>query len=287
VKVEKVSGENQVIYFDGWRHLAASIQAFRTTCELSTQFARINQVFWDTAPIESFARRIVKDLLVFGADNRHQLPIPVTELIDSFKLRFSKLESQTWNGNLTQSVSIEILSLETEISYLLADSEQHLRVLSERAFQHLQRSISADPEIREKWLRAFEIGEVACERLGSLHLLSFGIFGFKVDGVGARTDLLLPERPIGREEAAFSEGLVLTEWKLARKASDAAKQFQNAMHQAEQYVDGVLAGVELRRYRYLVVVSKQQLAVPPDGKRDGVVYRNINIAVDPETPSRS
>ena len=274
-------------YLEAWRQLAASIQAFRTACELSTQFARINQVAWDTAPIGSFARRIVKALLVFGADNRHQLPLPVTQLVDSYKSRFSALESPPWSGNLTQTVCIEILSLETEISYLLSDSEQHLRVLSERAFQHLQRSIAADPEIRAKWLRAFGMGEVACERLGSLHLLSFGIFGFKVDGAGARTDLLFPERPIGREEAAFSEGLVLTEWKLARTASDAAELFRNAMHQAEQYADGILAGVELRRHRYLVVVSEHQVAVPLDGASGGVVYRNINIAVDPKTPSKS
>src|ERR1700722_9028346 len=38
-------------------------------------------------------------------------------------------------------------------------------------------------------------GSVACERLGAVHLLWHGIFAFKVDGSGARTDLIAPEQP--------------------------------------------------------------------------------------------
>jgi hypothetical protein len=47
-----------------------------------------------------------------------------------------------------------------------------------------------------------------------------------------------------------------------------------------------LAGTELKRYRYAILVSKKNIAVPDDMVIKGIVYRHINVAVDPSTSSQ-
>ncbi|HIJ44324.1 MAG: hypothetical protein QF511_00225 [Rhodospirillales bacterium] len=81
-------------------------------------------------------------------------------------------------------------AFETEISFILSDVQEVIRARSERAFAHLQRSVVVDQAFREKWIAAFKKGEVACEKLGTVHLLLHGIWAFKVDAAGARTDLV-------------------------------------------------------------------------------------------------
>jgi hypothetical protein len=78
----------------------------------------------------------------------------------------------------------------------LSDVQESIRTYSERAFAHLQRSIVADEEIQRKWLCAFGKGEVACEKLGGVDLLSHGIWAFKVDARGARTDLVFQDSDV-------------------------------------------------------------------------------------------
>jgi hypothetical protein len=51
----------------------------------------------------------------------------------------------------------------------------------------------ADSSIRQKWRNAFDEGEVACEKLGGVHLLLHGIWAFKVHTPEERTDLVLQE----------------------------------------------------------------------------------------------
>jgi hypothetical protein len=84
----------------------------------------------------------------------------------------------------------------------------------------------------------------------------------------------------------YANGLVLTEWKKASLEDDAGKRFEEARSQARRYAQGALAGSELRGYRYAVVVSRSQVTVPDDVEENGVVYRHINVAVDPRPPSR-
>jgi hypothetical protein len=111
---------------------------------------------------------------------------------------------------------VSLVAFETEMSFLLSDVQASIRSRSERAFSHLQRSIVVDESIRARWLKAFKEGEVACEKLGAVHLLLHGIWAFKVDAAGARTDLVL-EEPAGDVAAVqrYADGLVLTEWKKA------------------------------------------------------------------------
>src|SRR5262249_37625118 len=148
--------------------------------------------------------------------------------------------------------------------------QEQIRTRSERAFMLLQRMLAVDKDVRAKWNAALAEGEVACERLGSIHLLSQGIYAFKVDAIGARTDLVFPEPPDDALMARTDVGMVLTEWKVATTAN-AATQFADAMSQAERYKVGALAGIELTSYRYLVAVSVDELpSVPADAGVGGV-----------------
>jgi hypothetical protein len=47
-------------------------------------------------------------------------------------------------------------AFETEMPFALSDQQEIIRVRSERAFAHLQRSIVADPEFGGKWCMAFQ-----------------------------------------------------------------------------------------------------------------------------------
>jgi hypothetical protein len=100
--------------------------------------------------------------------------------------------------------------------------------------------------------------------------------------VKGRTDLVFGE-PVGDQDT-YADALVLTEWKKATM-SNAGEKFREAVRQAENYAQGPLAGNELRDYRYAIVVTEKQVRKPADERHDGVTYRHINIAVNPDTPS--
>jgi len=175
-----------------------------------------------------------------------------------------------------------------EFNYLTSDLEGIALRLTARAFTHLQRSIIADESIRDKWIEAFKNHETACEKLGSAHLLLHGIWSFKANSEGERTDLILgePLRDKNLNEVYLTaDGLVLTEWKLVKNNSK--KKYEEALNQAGLYAKGSLASIELKGYRYLVIVSEDFLRdLPDDIEQEGIVYKYINIAVNPSTPSK-
>jgi hypothetical protein len=181
-----------------------------------------------------------------------------------------------------------LVSFRAEFEYHLSDTTAVAKRLSERAFTHLQRSIVVDAELRKKWKDGFEKGEPACEKLGAVHLLLHGIWAFKVNTEGERTDLVFND-PI--RQSSFiertAEALVLTEWKRVRSASETEAKAGDARKQAARYTVGALGGVELARYRFIVLVSKETLTPPEDLLENGIVYRHINIAVEPRSPSKS
>jgi len=190
-----------------------------------------------------------------------------------------------------QAILTSLASLNTELTYALSDIQAIARRISERAFIHLQRTLMVDAEIREKWLRAYEDkprAERSCERFGAVHLLAHGIWAFKVDAEGGRTDLVLGEPLIDSQQIESSaEALVLTEWKVVRKLDELRGKLRQAFSQAESYSEGVLAGFELASYRYLVIVSESQLSMPADKIKNDINYRYVNIAVDPKIPSKA
>jgi hypothetical protein len=153
---------------------------------------------------------------------------------------------------------------------------------------HLQRTLAVDADFRNKWMSAFKQGELACERLGAVHLLSHGLFAFKANAKGEATDLVFAEMPDRASVARSVDGLVLTEWKKATE-KDAGQKFEEAKKQADRYTQGVFAGLELAGYRFLICVSQHNLSqasMLPDSKNNaGVIYRHINIAVEPKVAS--
>ena len=186
---------------------------------------------------------------------------------------------------------VALAGLEAEITFLLAGRQEQVRARSERALLHLQRSLAADRDVSAKWKKAFKEGEVTCERLGSAHLLSHGIFAFKVDAAGARTDLVFNEPPSESLIARGIEGMVLTEWKIAKDSKAARVAFREARAQADLYSQGPLAGIELTTHRYLIVLTLRQLPpsdIPADDRTaGGNIYRHVNIVIEPEVPSKA
>jgi len=188
---------------------------------------------------------------------------------------------------LTTTLVAGLLALESEVSFHIHDFDAVARPLCERALLHLQRSLVVDRDLQKRWLDAFETGEVACERLGAVHLLLHGIYAFKTDAKGERTDLVLGQRlSIDAELRHSANALVLTEWKVG-DSSSAPDKYQQALIQAKRYSAGHLAGFELQRYRYLVLVSKDYVSRPADELVDGSTYRHIDIAISPSSPSRA
>jgi hypothetical protein len=234
-------------------------------------------------------RRVVEALETFHADYQALLPPTAVACLKRFIER-----SRRWDftpGALSGLPAVQgfltvLVSFRSEFTYQISDSSAVAKRLSERAFTHLQRSIVADLSIRERWAKAFEVGETACEKLGGTHLLLHGIWAFKVNAEGERTDLVLgePLRDLAEAERT-AEALVLTEWKLVRTESELAEKIRQAHAQAARYASGALAGFELAQYRYLVMVSKPVLRMPPDGSEGEIIYRHLNIAVDPKPPS--
>jgi hypothetical protein len=85
--------------------------------------------------------------------------------------------------------------------------------------------------------------------------------------------------------------MVLTEWKIANDAKDAIDAVRDARRQADLYGQGALAGLELRSHRYIIVVTTNELPLgtlgPDDRAAGGVIYRHINIVIEPKVPSKA
>lgn len=131
-------------------------------------------------------------------------------------------------------------------------------------------------------------GEVECEKLGAVHLLGHGIWAFKINASGGRTDLVYQEPAGGLiKEQQYAEGFVLTEWKIAKSAAEAEGKSREARDQTKRYTSGVLGGTELIGYRYIVVVSEKEVKLSETLTEDGIEYRHVNIVVNPSAPSKA
>ncbi len=195
------------------------------------------------------------------------------------------LESGSLRSAFAAELTILLSLMRNGIDSFFNDGQEVLRLRAERAFRHLQWSIASTRYIRTSWMRAFQVDEPACEALGATHLLLHGIFAYKATSPNARTDLVFHE-PVDADQATkVAEGLVLTEWKRAKEGADLDKVIAGAQIQADLYVGGVLEGTELRRIRYVVVVTEQQMKMPPDVSRGDYLIRHVNIAVKPASPS--
>lgn len=282
-------------YSDQWRLLASRIRGLAEAGRLHAQYlaVRSSDTYGMAKHLREHSERVLSALCDFRDQFTGVLPPLASLALDNFIARAAGLIRDTsGHSQLVQErVSVALILLaafETEMSFLLSDVQEFIRARSERAFVHLQRSIVVDPDLRKRWQDAFEEGEVACEKLGALHLLLHGIWAFKVDASGARTDLVFQE-PANDVDAVqrYADGLVLTEWKKAGEKDNSTSRFENARLQAKRYAPGALSGSELVGYRYAIVVSDHEVDTPNDLLDAGVLYRHVNVAVDPRPPSRA
>jgi hypothetical protein len=193
------------------------------------------------------------------------------------------------NGHLlwsdVQTIAFAVITASGALRQEAAMSEGPRRSRVERAFEHLNRSLMIDDDLRRRWIDGFADREEGCERLGAVHLLLHGVFGFKANATGGRTDLVLGGELELTPAVLGSEVLVLTEWKLVRREAERESIARDARTQAELYARGVLAGVELRSTRFIVLVSIDHGAPIPNVEHNGVLYRHINIVIASASPS--
>lgn len=236
------------------------------------------------------ARKVWLELTEFRKRYDSELPIgaglSLRQFLDSYGGLFAGDSPSGVEG--VQFRLTALASIRTELEHLLTDQSIIIQRLSERAFQHLQRSIIVDERIRESWQRAFkEKGEIACEQLGMTHLLLHGIWAFKINTKGERTDLIYNEPIDVAQIQRAAQALVLTEWKIVRDSENTERLSSQARVQAARYSAGALTGLELSDTRYIVLVSWNVLPSIAEVIDKTVQYRHINIAVAPSTPSRS
>ena len=197
-----------------------------------------------------------------------------------------------FSGASQGTVNIQLLAplaaFRSEFEYLIRDTEVDQRNLVELSFEHLRRQIVVDKDVKKKWQTAFNARETKCEQLGAVHLLGHGIWAFKIHATGGATDLVfgVPIQQFSTTVRRTARALVLTEWKLARDKKELTKKAAQARKQTELYTAGVLGDIELKRTRYIVLVTETQLDPVSDISEGGVMYRHISIPVRPKVPSK-
>ncbi|GAG01106.1 unnamed protein product, partial [marine sediment metagenome] len=73
---------------------------------------------------------------------------------------------------------------------------------------------------------------------------------------------------------------------VVRQTNEIDTKIREAYEQTKLYTAGVLSGIELANYRYLVMISKKSMKIPGDLIEGTIIYRYINVPVDPDTPSK-
>ncbi len=274
-------------YLTEWKILSARIQSLADASQFFNQiyahyasddYGTIKNVLMPTAD------KLFSDIDIYTNKYKKVLPSQAGAYLQEF---YRKHQSHVTIREIAglQIIIPAFLIFRSEFDALLSDVSFLIKRKSEHAFIHLQRSIIADTRERDHWKKTFIDGnEMQCEKLGACHLLLHGIWAFKANSEGERTDLILAE-PVDLDKVeSTADGLVLTEWKIVRRQGDLSQKIEKAHKQAKRYAGGSLAGVELRNYRYLVMVSEKFLDMPEDRVEEVLTYRLINIAVDPGTP---
>jgi hypothetical protein len=279
-------------YIEQWKKISGRIRGLTNAGQLYAQLrARSGDSYGGARGLRKQCEALLSELESYRSNFAQSIPPAGVSCIETFVGDHGGLIKDTSGtaDSLQERVSAALVFLaafEGELSFILDDMQETIRVRSERAFEHLQRLIVADPDVQQKWQRAFDAGEIACEKLGAAHILSHGIFAFKAHGAGERTDLVFQDRTGNlSDNQRYVDGFTLTEWKVCRRPTDAAKRFEEARTQAASYGKGVLGGTELSGYRYAIVVSEESIPVPDDVSMGNVRYRHINISTNPGTPS--
>lgn len=276
-----------------WKAISDRISGLSTAGKLFLQF-------WSNKASDPYgaiknellpqAQNIFGSIEQFLEASKNHLPLTAAESGNRFLAKNKSLFLMNNPSDYTrlQAVLTNLLSFQTEFIYQISDTSAFTKRLVERSFIHLSRSIIADRIIKNRWKEAFEEGETSCEKLGAVHLLLHGIWAFKASAEGERTDLILGQPLVNFAEVEdVAEAMVLTEWKVLKNPKkEFAEKTMLALKQARRYSAGILAGFELANYRYLVIVSENVLDMPEGLRENDVIYKYVNIAVDPSSPSK-
>ncbi len=262
-----------------WRVLSKRLEAWIQTANL---------VLTHIAHVGAHAERANvavghEGLAIRDAIDQLDLPEALRAEIDRIKNRLDNIVKVTSGGYIVANCLVGLSALRVPLDQHLRTSEEPRRRLVDRAFLHLNRTLMVDELARERWKEALS-NEPHCEQLGAVHLLSHGVFAFKADAGTGRTDLILGEPVRVNEEVESVEAMVLTEWKVVRE-SDAGAKATEGRTQAERYASMELAGFELRRHRYIVLVSSKPEVMPASETVRDVTYHFVNIAVERDRPS--
>lgn len=275
-------------WLEQWRDLAARIDGLIRAGEFLVSAFKVNSADAFSVVRKSF----LPELVAIIAEIEHLGKTYASELPQQASAALQKYVTQGWDKSFNDgAVDIQTLaplaSFRSQFEYLIRDAEAEGRSLTELAFEHLRRQLVVDEDIRKKWQDAFKRHETACERLGAIHLLSHGIWAFKVVAPGGATDLVFGD-PVEQHAGIMrrtARTLVLTEWKLIKRPDEITTKAQEARDQAAIYSGGVLGDAELKRTRYIVLVCQSDLTPPDDVSVGAVTYRHVLLPTSPEAPS--
>lgn len=263
-----------------WKSISAKISQLQ---ELSrAYFDSINSYGVDHygiggSQIIPAARDIFNEILEVRK-NHPQLPAQVSLLIGKLEKSFG---GHKFTGIPGAGGALVILGIfNSEMGFYLKDHEIMTKDKVRLAFLHLQRTLMIDLEVQKKWQAAFQEGESALERLGATHLLAHGLWAFKPRGATERLDLIFGHDIKSEEVELTGSSLVLTEWKSV-KAETLNEKSKEVLSQVRKYGLGGLPGAELKREKYLVMVSENPLEMPPALMDGDIRYLYFNLVINP------
>ena len=283
-------------YIGQWKNLAARIDGLIRAGEFLASAISAMQSeattgfdYFDCVKDSILPERasIIAEITQLGNIYASELPPQASAVLHDYIMREQKKIQMS--GVIGIQSLAPLASFRSQFEYLIRDAEAEGRSLTELAFEHLRRQIVVDNDIRGKWQTAFNEGnETDCEKLGAVHLLSHGIWAFKVVGTGAATDLVFnePVKNYADSIRRTARALVLTEWKLVKDEKELLKKARVAREQAKIYSGGVLGDSELKRTRYVILVCGRRLP-PLEAVIDGaVIYCHILLPTSPEVASK-
>lgn len=143
--------------YDEWDRLSARIRGLVAASELSTSlFAKHEDALGTVTHLGSLAHSIACAVNSFGGSlDLSEFPVKqkihdaverVWSVIDPAS-RSAKGTTPALRQNCILSAVVTLSALEAEVSYLLCDRQSAIRLRTERAFEHLQRSIVVDETV--------------------------------------------------------------------------------------------------------------------------------------------
>lgn len=186
-------------YIETWDKIASRIKGLQRSGELYGLFQSYHQEdsYGAGRMLREQCELTIISIEGFLSDFKTVLPSEAADRLSKFIVSApaKSAKDATSEARATRAALVALGALEAEVTYLLAGRDELIRIRSERAILHLQRSLVVDQAVSQRWQSSLKAGEVECEKQGSVHFLAHGIYAFKVNGDGGRTDLVFGEPP--------------------------------------------------------------------------------------------